>query len=293
MSKTQKVVLITGGSSGIGKAAATILAQNGWRVYAAARRLEAMQDLTRFGVIPMKLDLADEDQRRACVEEILSKEERIDALVNNAGYGSYGALEDVPDDEARRQFDVNVFGLMSLTRLVLPQMRNQRRGRIINVSSIGGRMAMPMGGWYHASKFALEALSDSLRTEVKPFGIHVTVIQPGMVSTEWSGVARENLLAASGDGPYSELAGFMAAGMEAARGGRSGCITAASPEVIARLIEHALLTNRPKTRYSAPCHAKFFLFLRSLLPDCAFDRMIMKQIASLSAPKRKCCCRCH
>jgi NAD(P)-dependent dehydrogenase (short-subunit alcohol dehydrogenase family) len=289
MSKTQRVVLITGGSSGIGKATASILAKKGWRVYASARRLEAMQDLMDVGVIPMTLDLTDEHQCRACVEEILRNEEHIDALVNNAGYGSYGALEDVPDEEARRQFDVNVFGLMGLTRLVLPHMRKQRHGRIINVSSIGGRMTTPMGGWYHATKFALEALSDSLRTEVKPFGIDVVVIQPGMVSTEWSGIARGNLLAASGNGPYSELARSVATGMETAGRFARGPIAAASPDAIAQVIEHALQTGRPKTRYSAPGHAKLFLFFRWLLPDSAFDRMIMKQITSLATPGRNCC----
>ena len=289
MTKTQKVVLITGGSSGIGKATASILAKKGWKVYASARRFEAMQDLADIGVIPLKLDLTDEHQCRACVEEILRNEEHIDALVNNAGYGSYGALEDVPDAEARRQFDVNVFGLMGLTRLVLPHMRKQRHGRIINVSSIGGRMTTPMGGWYHATKFALEALSDSLRAEVKPFGIDVVVIQPGNVSTEWSGIAREKLLAASGNGPYNELAKSMATSMETAGRLARGPLAPASPDAIAQVIEHALQTGRPKTRYAAPCHAKLVLFFRWLLPDRAFDRMIMKQLTSMAAPRRNCC----
>jgi NAD(P)-dependent dehydrogenase (short-subunit alcohol dehydrogenase family) len=289
MSKSQRVVLITGGSSGIGKATASILVKKGWKVYASARRFEAMQDLKDIGVIPLKLDLTDVHQCRDCVEEILRNEEHIDALVNNAGYGSYGALEDVPDEEARRQFDVNVFGLMGLTRLILPQMRKQRHGRIINVSSIGGRMTTPMGGWYHATKFALEGLSDSLRMEVKPFGIDVVVIQPGGVSTEWSGIARENLLAASGNGPYSELAKSMATVMETAGRLARGLLAPASPETIAQVIEHALQTGRPKTRYSAPGHAKLILFFRWLLPDRAFDRMIMKQIASRAAQRRNCC----
>jgi NAD(P)-dependent dehydrogenase (short-subunit alcohol dehydrogenase family) len=292
MGGTERVVLITGGSSGIGKATAALLAGKGWKVYAAARRLEAMRELTDIGVIPLKLDLTDAHQCRAAVEEILHNEGRIDAIVNNAGYGSYGALEDVPDDEARRQFDVNVFGLMDLTRLVLPQMRKQRHGRIINISSIGGRLTTPMGGWYHATKFALEALSDSLRAEVKSFGIDVVVIQPGSVSTQWSGIAKENLLAVSGTGPYSELAANMAAGLENAGHPGRGPITPASPEVIARIIEHALQTNRPKTRYSAPCHAKLFLFFRWLLPDTVFDRMVMKQLTSLAAPRKRCCVKC-
>ncbi|HEX9028272.1 MAG TPA: oxidoreductase [Anaerolineales bacterium] len=277
MSKTGRVVLITGGSSGIGKATAVLLATKGWRVYAAARRLEAMQDLTAIGVIPLKLDITDENQRRAAVEEIMRNDGHVDALVNNAGYGSYGALEEVPDEEARRQFEVNVFGLMGLTRLVLPHLRRQGHGRIVNVSSIGGRMATPLGGWYHASKFALEALSDSLRLEVKPFGIEVVVIQPGRVSTEWSGIAQKNLLAASGNGPYRELVTSLAPVLEDSQPGK-GPLAPAAPEAIAQVIEHALQTKRPKTRYAAPCHAKLFLFFRWLLPDCAFDKMMMKQL---------------
>jgi NAD(P)-dependent dehydrogenase (short-subunit alcohol dehydrogenase family) len=290
MNTTERVVLITGASSGIGKATAEILARRGWRVYAAARRLEAMHDLAGIGVVPLALDVTDEHQCLAVVEEILRNEGHIDALVNNAGYGSYGALEEVPDEEARRQFDVNVFGLMAVTRLVLPRMRERGQGRIVNVSSIGGRMATPMGGWYHASKFALEALSDSLRSEVKPFGIDVVVIQPGCVSTEWSSIAQEKLLAVSSHGPYGELARDMAAGLESTFRPGKGPIAPASPEVIARIIEHALQADRPQTRYAAPCHAKFFLFLRWLLSDRAVDKMVMKQLASQANPKKKCCC---
>ncbi|SPF32559.1 Putative short-chain type dehydrogenase/reductase VdlC (fragment) [Syntrophobacter sp. SbD1] len=187
-------------------------------------------------------------------------------------------MEEVPDEEARRQFDVNVFGLMDLTRQVLPHMRAQRHGRIVNISSIGGRMATPMGGWYHATKFALEALSDALRTEVKPFGIDVVVIEPGLVSTEFGGIASEKLLAASGNGPYSELATAMAVGMEAFYRPGRGPMAPASPDAIARVIEDALQTKRPKTRYAAPCHAKLALFFRWLLPDCLFDKMVIKQL---------------
>ena len=282
----EKVVLITGASSGIGKATVAILAAKGWKVYAAARRLESMQDLAGIGAIPLKLDVVDPQQCRAAVEEILRNEGHIDALVNNAGYGSYGALEDVPDEEARRQFDVNVFGLMGLTRQVLPHMRNQKRGRIINVSSMGGRLTAPMGGWYHATKYALEALSDALRTEVKQFGIDVVVIEPGIVSTAWGGIAIENLLAASGNGPYSELARAVAIVLEKAGGPGKWPMTPASPDAIARVIEHALQANRPKTRYAAPCHAKLFLFFRWLLPDCVFDKMVMKQLTFLAKQGR-------
>ncbi len=287
MSGTGRVVLVTGGSSGIGKAAAVILARKGWKVYAAARRVEAMEDLIGLGVNPIKLDVTHEIQCSAVVEEIMRREGRIDALVNNAGYGCYGALEDVPDREARRQFDVNVFGLMSLTRLVLPHMRRQKHGRIINIGSIAGRISIPMGGWYHATKFALEALSDSLRTEVKPFGIDVVLIQPGMVSSEFVGIAKENLLAVSGAGPYSELAGAMVSSMEAIAGQGNGAIAAASSDTIAKLIEHALQTDRPKTRYAAPFHAQFSLFFRWLLPDRVFDWIIMKQLTWMTRPGKK------
>lgn len=287
MNKLERVVLITGGSSGIGKATAAILVKKGWKVYASARRFESMQDLTGLGVTPLKLDVTDEHQCHAAIEEILRVEGHIDALVNNAGYGSYGSLEEVPDQEARRQFDVNVFGLMCLTRLVLPHMRAQRHGRIINISSIGGRMTTPMGGWYHATKFALEALSDSLRAEVKPFGIDVVVIEPGMVATEWPHIAKENLLAASGSGPYKELAMDTANVLETAGGTGKWPLVPVSPDVIAQAIEQALQTNRPKTRYAAPCHAKLFLFSRWLLPDRVFDKMVMKQLACLAGPARK------
>ncbi|MBF0480306.1 MAG: SDR family NAD(P)-dependent oxidoreductase [Desulfovibrionaceae bacterium] len=289
MNKTEKVVLVTGASSGIGKAAAALLAQKGWKVYAAARRLEAMQDLAAAGVVPLALDVTEERSRLAVVEKILRDEGRLDALVNNAGYGSYGALEDVSDAEARRQFDVNVFGLMALTRLALPHMRGQGSGRIVNVGSIGGRLATPMGGWYHATKFALEGLSDSLRLEVKPFGIEVVVIEPGGVATEWSGIAGRGLLAASSGGAYAKPARDMADGLEAIGRGK-GPVSQVAPEVIAKVIVHALQTDRPKTRYAAPCHAKIILFLRWLLPDRAFDAMIMKQLAGLadSGAKRRC-----
>ena len=205
MRKENKVVLVTGASAGIGKATARVLGQKGWTVYAAARRVDAMQELLSGGIKLLQLDITDVQQCQAAVEQILSSEGRIDALVNNAGYGSYGPLEKVSDEEARRQFDVNIFGLMQLTRLVLPQMRDQRSGKIINISSVGGRITTPLGGWYHATKFALEGLSDSLRTEVKPFGIDVVVIQPGNITSEWAEVAAENLQNTADGGPYRRL----------------------------------------------------------------------------------------
>jgi NAD(P)-dependent dehydrogenase (short-subunit alcohol dehydrogenase family) len=174
---TAKVVLITGASSGIGKEAARTLKKAGSVVYAAARRSEMMKDLESDGIRVLQLDLTEEDSIEACVKSIIERDGRIDILVNNAGYGSYGAIEDVPISEARRQFEVNLFGLARLTQAVLPSMRAKRFGRIVNISSIAGKIYTPFGGWYHATKFALEGFSDCLRLEVEPFGINVVVVE--------------------------------------------------------------------------------------------------------------------
>src|SRR6516164_3306739 len=182
---TAKVALVTGASSGIGEATARQLAAAGFTVYAAARRTERMQQLTEAGIRPIAMDVTDDASMQTGVKTILNEQGRIDALVNNAGYGSYGALEDVPMSEARAQMEVNVFGAARLIQLVLPQMRQQRSGTIVNITSMGGKIYTPLGAWYHATKHALEALSDCLRMELKPFGINVVVIEPGGIRTEW------------------------------------------------------------------------------------------------------------
>ena len=173
-----KTALVTGASSGIGEATALKLHELGFTVYGAARRTDRLEQLAQRGIKPLAMDVTDDESIRAGVERIIADTGRIDVLVNNAGYGSYGAIEDVPSAEARRQFDVNVFGAMRLTQLVLPHMREQRSGTVVNISSMGGKIFTPLGGWYHATKFAVEALSDCLRLEVKPFGINVVVIGP-------------------------------------------------------------------------------------------------------------------
>src|SRR5579872_3448411 len=198
----EKVAFVTGASSGIGEAAALRLAQAGYRVFAGARRLDRMAGLGKTGATLVPLDLTVEASVASAVEAILAAAGRLDVLVNNAGYGSYGALEDVPLAEARRQFDVNVFGLARLTQLVLPHMRAAGDGYIVNVSSIGGRIWEPLGSWYHATKFAVEGLSDSLRAEVAGFGVKVIVIEPGAIHTEWGGIAADNVEANSAGTSY-------------------------------------------------------------------------------------------
>ncbi len=209
-----RVALVTGASSGIGAATARRLARAGFVVYGAARRLDRLAELSGDGVRPLPLDVTADDSMTAAVEQVLADTGRIDVLVNNAGYGSYGAIEDVPMDEARRQIEVNLFGLARMTQLVIPGMRVRGGGRIVNVTSMGGKITTPFGGWYHASKFAVEGLPDALRTELAPFGIDVVVIEPGGTRTEWGGIAMDTAQAASGDGPYAGRVQAMAAAMD-------------------------------------------------------------------------------
>ena len=193
---TKRVALVTGGSSGIGERTALRLREAGFEVYAVARRVERMQGLADAGVHVFAMDVTDDESMTTGVHRIIDEPGRIDVLVNNAGYGSYGAVEDVPIDEARRQFEVNVFGLARLTQLVTPAMRERaadplaQRARIVNISSIGGKFYEPLGAWYHATKFAVEGFSDSLRIELAPFGIDVVIIEPGPIRTEWSEISR-------------------------------------------------------------------------------------------------------
>ena len=201
-----RVALVTGASSGIGAQTALLLQAAGFAVYAVARRVERMQPLASQGVRTLSMDVTEDSSVTAGLEKIIAETGRIDVLVNNAGYGSYGSVEDVPIEEARRQFEVNVFGLARLIQLAVPHMRAQGSGRIINVSSIGGKIYEPLGGWYHAAKFAVEGLSDSLRIELRPFGIDVVIIEPGPILTEWNAIARQNMLQNFADTAYASQA---------------------------------------------------------------------------------------
>jgi NAD(P)-dependent dehydrogenase (short-subunit alcohol dehydrogenase family) len=265
---TSKVALVTGASSGIGEATALKLRELGYTVYGAARRVERMKELADNGVRLLSMDVTDDGSLRTGVERIISQSGRIDVLVNNAGYGSYGALEDVPLSEARYQFEVNVFGAVRLIQLVLPQMRLQRSGTIVNISSMGGRIHTPLGGWYHGTKFALEALSDCLRLETKPFGIDVVVIEPGSIRTEWGGIAADALRKVSGTGPYRRQAEDMAKSMDSER--------SSPPSVVADAVAKAVTARRPRTRYLVGFAARPLVTLRRLLPDRAFDAVIKR-----------------
>lgn len=201
-----KTVLVTGASAGIGKATVIYLAQNGYNIYGAARRIEKMQDLRIHGIKPISLDVTKEENLVACVEQILKEAGSIDILINNAGLGYYGALEDMPMSDAKYQLEINVFGAARLIQLVLPTMRKNNYGKIVNISSVGGKITLPMGVWYHASKFAIEGLSDALRKEVKSFGIDVIVIEPGGTKSEMTGLGTEYMNKVSGNTAYSSLA---------------------------------------------------------------------------------------
>lgn len=268
-----QVALVTGASSGIGYETALALAKTGMTVYAAARRLDKLQPLVKAGIRPVEIDVTDEASMQHVVQAITAQHNRIDVLVNNAGYGSYGALEDVPLAEAKRQFEVNLFGLARLIQLCLPHMRKNRSGRIINVSSIGGRFGEPHGAWYHATKFAVEGLSDSLRMELRQFGIDVVVIQPGAIQTEWMGIAQQGLLDMSGKSAYGPLATKHAAMLETAK--KQG----SAATVVARAVVAAATARKPRTRYAIGNGAKPLLFLRRLLSDRQFDSLMLRAIS--------------
>ncbi|GKV89110.1 oxidoreductase [Pectobacterium carotovorum] len=265
-----KVILVTGASSGIGEATALRLKASGHSVYAAARRIERMQKLADADIRVLPLDVTDSVSVQTVVDTIIAECGRIDVVVNNAGYGSYGAVEEVSPEEGRAQFDVNVFGAVRLTQLVLPHMRAQRSGTVINITSMGGKIYTPLGAWYHGTKFALEAISDCLRLEVEPFGVDVVVIEPGGIKTEWADIAAAKLLDVSGHGAYAKQAEAMADSMV----GDSSRKRQSSPQVIADTIAQAVNARRPKTRYAVGFGAKPMICLRRLLSDRLFDRFM-------------------
>ena len=269
-----KTALVTGASSGIGEITARRLHDAGYRVYAAARRVERMKPLADEGIHVLELDVTDDQSMVTAVDKVIAEAGQVDLLVNNAGYGSYGAVEDVPLDEARYQLEVNLFGLARMTQLVTPHMRARRTGRIVNISSVGGKGSEPLGGWYHAAKYAVEGLSDALRMELRPFGIDVVVIEPGAIRTEWGSIAHDTLRKASGHTAYAgqaeQLIRFHRAAFERA---------AAEPDVIADAIVAGATARRPKTRYVAPRNARIMLAVQRFLPDRATDAIIRTAVS--------------
>ena len=270
----KKIILITGASSGMGKSAAKELAKQGNLVYGAARRLEEMKDLQAMGIKTLPLDLTKDESIVECVNTIIANEGGIDVLINNAGYGSYGAVEDVSIDEAKRQFEVNIFGLARITQLVLPTMRENGRGRIVNISSMGGKMYTPLGAWYHATKHALEGWSDCLRLEVKEFGIDVVIVEPGGIKTPWGTIAADNLEKTSGKGAYGNFAMKVVKNMKETY--KSNRLT--DVDVLGKTIARAALVNNPKTRYAKGFMAKPALLMRKIFSDRLFDKMILSQM---------------
>lgn len=268
----KKIILLTGASSGIGHQTAESLAKEGHIVYGAARRTEKMEDLKQFGVKSIYLDVTDENSIKNAVDTIIGKEGRIDVLINNAGYGSFGAVENVDISEAKMQFEVNLFGLARLVQLVLPYMRKQKSGRIINVSSIGGRLTTYFGAWYHATKYALEAFSDALRMEVSDFGIDVSLIEPGGIKTDWGIIASDKLEKSAKGGAYEKEAMKTAKGMKKQYSGN----LLSNPIVITKSISKAVNSNRPKARYLIGFMAKPLVFLHTILPTKVFDKIMKK-----------------
>ena len=272
-----KVILITGASSGMGYETARILAQQGHRVYGAARRVQKIDELAQYGVQALPLDITNEASIIACVKEIISREGRIDVLINNAGYGYFGAIEDVPMADAKHQFEVNIFGLARMTQEVLPHMRKHHSGRIVNLASVAGHVTLAFGAWYNATKYALEAFSDALRMEVKPFGIDVVIIEPGAIRTNWGIIAADHLRDSSKGGAYEQTATRMAEGL------RSLYLSKipTDPRVISRKIARAAVCRRPKTHYLTGRGAKFMVFLHAILPARWWDAIVVKAMTKM------------
>ena len=264
-----KVILISGGSSGIGCEAARMLSGKGHKVYAAARRMEKLEPLAEYGIVPLRLDVTDEQSVEACVQTVIDAEGRIDVLVNNAGYGSLGPLECVSMEEARKQMDTNLFGAAMLSRLVIPYMRGQGSGRIVNISSVAGRTPVQFGGWYNISKYALEALGDTMRIDLKQYGIDVVTIEPSGIKTPWGGIAADNLESCTAGTVYEGPARRQAAMFRKAYSGN----IMSPPSVVARAITRAACARRPRPRYHPGMGARAMIALHAILPVRWWDAL--------------------
>lgn len=269
-----RTALVTGASSGMGKEIAKHLLRDGFKVYVAARRVDEMSDLVALGAVALRMDISVEEDIKSAVETIVASSGGVDVLVNNAGFGLYGAVEDVAIDEARYQFEVNLFGAARLTQLLLPTMRNRGSGTIVNITSMGGKIYTLLGAWYHATKHALEGWSDSLRLELAPFGIRVVIIEPGLIETGFGDVVADGLVKRSAGTDYAKVSQSVAATTRATYGHGRGT----SPAVIAGLVSKAVKAARPKTRYVAGKYAKPMIAIRKWFGDRVFDRIILSQM---------------
>lgn len=274
MTDGKRQPLVTGASSGMGKEIAKRLIQDGFQVYVAARQIDKMEDLAALGARLLRMDISKDEEIDVAVATILDEVDGVDVLVNNAGFGLYGPVEDIGIDEARYQFEVNVFGPARLTQLLLPAMRKKKAGTIVNITSMGGKIYTLLGAWYHATKHALEGWSDSLRLELAPFGIKVVVIEPGLIETGFGDVVADGLLKRSGTGAYAKVTEAVAKTTRATYGHGRG----SDPRLIADVVSRAVKSARPRTRYAAGKYAKMMIGVRKWLGDRMFDRLILSQM---------------
>ena len=271
MTQLQRTVLITGASSGIGKATARLLLRQGWKVIAAARTTESMSDLRESGAEVLPLDITDIDSRQLLVRQINQQFGALDALINNAGYGEVGPIETMSIQTAQNLFEVNVFGLMALTQMLLPEMRKRGKGRVVNLSSIAGRFVTPGAGWYGASKFALEALSDALRLELHQFGIKVVIIEPGLIATRFETIAGKSMAEAQRDPAWAPMM------KKVEENWQKGFKRASPAHVVAETIQKALNAHTPKARYRCGHRAESAVIQR-LLPTNLWDAILRIQM---------------
>jgi NADP-dependent 3-hydroxy acid dehydrogenase YdfG len=278
MAQPSKAVLITGCSSGIGRATALKLLGSGWSVYATARRPETLAELADAGCKTLALDVTDEQSMATAVDAVEQAEGAVGVLINNAGYSQSGAIETVPMEAVRRQFETNVFGLVRLTQMVLPKMRAQRWGKIVNLGSMGGRLSFPGGGHYHATKHALEAISDALRFELRGFGIDVILLEPGLITTEFGDAATASMAAvqSSQEDPYASFNATVGAVTKGAYEGPMRHL-GAGPERVAKVIARALTRSRPPARITITPSAKLTIAARRLMSDRAWDGAMRRQ----------------
>lgn len=271
-------VLVTGCSTGIGRATADLLVKAGHTVYATARRPETLHELAEAGARTLALDVTSEESMRAAVQQVEAEHGRVGTLVNNAGYGQYGPVEEVDLDAVRRMFETNVFGLARLVQLVLPEMRRAGRGRIVNIGSMGGRFAFPVAGYYHATKYAVEAISDSLRGEVRRFGVDVVLVEPGAIRTSFEETVSASLTEVGGDGSaYAALVHSVAAGNAGAYRNR---LVSTGPEKVARVVLKAVESPRPRARYVVTPAARALIAARTLGGDRVWDALVRSQLPS-------------